>query len=300
MSNWHYNGCPPAGILFALPRSAQLGSECIEPAATKSRGYNWNFPASSRHSLWSVLNRKLCSHFAQLFLGLGTRLSRVGGGKPLWFYEVIAIIVVHTQKTLINTIVVHLVWPRECFTPGLCPPFIPLLTLKINAIYCCPFAKKEKGKARKKREENGKTSRKLHNRNACVINFKKKIHSITSQKIIWKIKNRPCQQQWEQPQQQQQRWRRQQQKRKAKSKKAEHSTKSRVIYAPPRELCAEQNRQCVSSPTPHHPVPFLTNRAPAPYPSGNWNAQYKGRECGRCSSQEARLQICLKQAFYML
>lgn len=179
-------------------------------------------------------------------------------------------------------------------------PFIPILTLKINAIYCCPFAKKEKAKARKKREENGKTSRKLHNRNASVINFKKKIHSITSQKIIWKIKNRPCQQQWEQPQQQQQRWRRQQQKRKAKSKKAEHSTKSRVIYAPPRELCAEQNRQCVSSPTPHHPVPFLTNRAPAPYPSGNWNAQYKGRECGRCSSQEARLQICLKQAFHML
>lgn len=167
MSNWHYNGCPHcrAGIL------PSLCSECIEPAGSKSRGHNWNVSASSPPFALICLEPETMQPFCSVIswtLGMGGRL--------LWLYEVIAIIVAHTLQTWINTITVqHLVWRRFSLASSLA--FLPPLMLKINAIYCCPFAKKE----RRKRE---KKSGKLHNRNACVINFKRN-KKWSAKKIIW-------------------------------------------------------------------------------------------------------------------
>lgn len=166
MSNWHYNGCPPAGILFALPRSAQLCCEWVHWTCCCDQVQRVQLEFSCIVSPFALicLEPETMQPFCPAISWTWRTPLESVGGEPLWFYEVIAIIVVHTQKTLINTIVVHLVWRRRCFTPGLCPLFSSLLTLKINAIYCCPFAKKEKGKARKKREK--KTGRQVAN---CTI-----------------------------------------------------------------------------------------------------------------------------------
>lgn len=73
MSNWHYNGCPHSRW-NSPPVSAVSALNLL---AASPEGTIGMFLHRLPHSLWSVLNRKLCSHFAQLFLGL------LGGGTPL-------------------------------------------------------------------------------------------------------------------------------------------------------------------------------------------------------------------------
>lgn len=161
MSNWHYNGCPHSRWNSpSLPLT--LCSECIEPAgSSKSRGHNWNASATSPPFALICLEPETMQPFCSVISWSFGRREKGDKRELLWLYEVIAIIVAHTLQTWINTITMqHLVWRRFPL------PFLPAVVLKINAIYCCPFAKKE----RRKRE---KKSGKLHNRNACVINFKR-------------------------------------------------------------------------------------------------------------------------------
>lgn len=174
---------------FSLLCPAQLSfavSECIEPAALRPspEGTIGIF----LHRLGIRFDLSWTGNYAAILPSYFLDLAHASreywrGGRPFWFYEVIAIIVVHTQKTLINTIVVHLVWRRETFHSRSLPPFFFPSHAKNKCNLLLPICQKRKGKSEeKKREENGKTSRKLHNRNACVINFKKKIHNISSQK----------------------------------------------------------------------------------------------------------------------
>lgn len=162
MSNWHYNGCPHSRWNSpSLSLSLTLCSECNEPAGSKSRGHNWNASATSPPIRFDL---SWTGNYAAILLSyfLDSWVGDKGGRKELLsLYEVIAIIVAHTQQSWINTITMqHLVWRRFPL------PFLPPFMLKINAIYCCPFAKKE---SRKREKKSGK----LHNPNACVINFKR-------------------------------------------------------------------------------------------------------------------------------
>lgn len=162
MSNWHYNGCPPARILVALLRSAQLCIECIEPAATKSRGYNWNFCIVSPFALICLEPETMQPFFLAISWTWRTPLE--SEGKPLWLYEVIAIIVAHTQKTFVNTIVVHLVWRRETFhSQSLLLVFSPSHA-KNKCNLLLPICQKRKGEKRKKKEKQ--TGRQVAN---CTI-----------------------------------------------------------------------------------------------------------------------------------
>lgn len=182
MSNWHYNGCPPARILVALLRSAQLCIECIEPAATKSRGYNWNFCIVSPFALICLEPETMQPFFLAISWTWRTPLE--SEGKPLWLYEVIAIIVAHTQKTFVNTIVVHLVWRRETFhSQSLLLVFSPSHA-KNKCNLLLPICQKRKGEKRKKRRSKREDKSQIAQSQCMCYKFQEKMKNITSPKII--------------------------------------------------------------------------------------------------------------------
>lgn len=166
MSNWHYNGCPHSRW-NSPPVSAVSALNLL---AASPEGTIGMFLHRLPHSLWSVLNRKLCSHFAQLFLGL------LGGGGLLWLYEVIAIIVAHTPQTWINTITMqHLVWRRFS------GPF-PSLSCPSHAKNKCnlllPICQKRKAK-------KGKEKREIAQSQCMCYKFQEKQKMISQKNNIW-------------------------------------------------------------------------------------------------------------------
>lgn len=166
MSNWHYNGCPHSRW-NSPPVSAVSALNLL---AASPEGTIGMFLHRLPHSLWSVLNRKLCSHFAQLFLWL------LGGGGLLWLYEVIAIIVAHTLQTWINTITMqHLVWRRFL------GPF-PSLSSPSHAKNKCnlllPICQKRKAK-------KGKEKREIAQSQCMCYKFQEKQKMISQKNNIW-------------------------------------------------------------------------------------------------------------------
>jgi len=194
MPNWHYNGCFHWNLLLAVHWTylsrAQFEFLCDSVAvvvpSSLSHSLSPSFssvspsPGTKRHR-----NRKLCSHFAIYPLWLCP---------APWLNEVIVIIIAHTSKTLlINTNAVHLVWilnerARSCL------PLVFFLHFcftrvknKFNLLLPICRKNRQKRKIRKikrKKKKRGKTSRKLHNRSACVINVMKIKKKLSI--IIWK------------------------------------------------------------------------------------------------------------------
>lgn len=140
MSNWHYNGCPHsrAGIL------PSLCSECIEPAGSKSRGHNWNVSASSPPFALICLEPETMQPFCSVIswtLGMGG-----GTSLAVWSHSHYCC----THPADLNKHNHHAAPCLATFLSGPSLRFLPPLMLKINAIYCCPFAKKERRKREKK------------------------------------------------------------------------------------------------------------------------------------------------------